>query len=143
MKKIVVVTILLFVVAASANYGQKIGKLFPKAKADSLFGKVVDSATITKTELKNLLGKTKNHLMFRVEKGELSILGDGRKILYSKQSKIDKDVKFHMFSKSVVKTLLDISDAGTIQVEQRENALTVDNDWAVMELSTICPPFCP
>jgi hypothetical protein len=142
MKKIVFISLIIFSFVSSNNYAQKIGRIFLKANADSLFGKVVESASISRDQLQSVLMGTDNYAMFKIIKGELIILGDARKVLSPAERKVDDAQVFSLFSKSNVLSMLDVTDVKTVLVEQREKALTISYDWVILEMAQECPPYC-
>lgn len=144
-------TILIIISSNSFGYAQAtgvIGKLFTKAQADQNFGKVNSSVTVNTLTITQAIEKSPDYLLFNIVNGNLLILNRKRGVLYSANPatmKVASNVPFHIFSVSKVKEL--ISSGGnnpfTI-VELRDNGiLTITNGTETMEMSLMCPPYCP
>ncbi|MEW6196945.1 MAG: hypothetical protein AB1521_17500 [Bacteroidota bacterium] len=139
----------------------KIGKKFTVNQADQLFGKVKNSVTISKAELKAAVAKADKFVYFAIRNNKAYVL-DGRKIsLLDNQSfTLGKNEVVYVFSKSVVEDFLNsttnlsvsssktgtanISTTGseTITLEQREGVFTLSDGASTLEMSYACPPIC-
>lgn len=139
----------------------KIGRKFTVNQADQLFGKVKNSVTISKTELKAAVAKADKFVYFAIRNNKAYVL-DGRKIslLDNQLFTLGKNEVLHVFSKSVLEdflnstTNLSVSSSKTgsanistssseiITLEQRESVFTISNGTSTIEMSLDCPPFC-
>jgi len=137
------ITTILFLSFSTAAFSQEIGEIYNSSNADSLFGKVIESRSISVDTLKNALEKTENYIMFRISEDNLTILGDNRILLYSLTSYLEKNEVFHVFSKNKVSELITISKNDMCYLENREKAFTITKGNFILDLSEPCPPRCP
>lgn len=125
------------------GYSQTIGKIFSKEEANNLFGNVIESVSINKSDLISVLNQTQNYIMFQLNGGELIILGDGRNVLSPIGKIVSSNEVFALFSKSKVAELVNLGSGYTVIVEKRLNHLTMTFGLFTLEESMWCPPFCP
>jgi hypothetical protein len=121
---------------------QEIGKIYSKADAQAAFGVVKDSVSLSADDLRKILTGTENFVMMKVVNGKVIILGDGRKVLYPPNAKVDATDPFSFFSKSKVLELLKLSDSSTLSFELRKYWITISYGMSTLEDSLICPPWC-
>ena len=76
------------------------GKIFTKSEADSLYGPVEISKEIKTEQLKEYFQQTKKSLMFLIKDGNLYILGDNRKPLFSEGNELKSEEVVYLFSLS-------------------------------------------
>ena len=119
-----------------------IGKIFSKEEADKNYGPVLSSVKIASSELKTLISKSNKYVMFNTKDGKLSILCEGRVLLYPAGFSVKADEKYATYSKSKVEELLNSGKADTTVVEQRKEVMSVTNGQYTMEIMNWCPPFC-
>jgi hypothetical protein len=119
-----------------------IGSFFTKDEADRNFGAVLYSTEISTSELLNLCSNAEKYLMFNLEDEKLSILKEGRELLYPAGFNVELGVKYVVYSKSVVEELLNSGTADVTFIEQRDNVITVTNGQQTLETGSWCPPFC-
>jgi len=120
-----------------------IGKMYSKAEADSVYGQVITSIQISTSLLTSLSGSTTNYLMFRINSGNLIILGDQRKPLYPSGIVVDPQTEMRLFSVSLVsKIITDGNNPYTIIEIRKNNVLTITNGNYTLEYSWPCPPQC-
>ena len=119
-----------------------IGKIFSKEEADKNYGPVLSSVKIASSELKTLISKSKKYVMFNIKDGKLSILKEGRALLYPAGFSVKSDEKYATYSKSKVEELLNSGKADTTVVEQRKEVMSVSNGQYTMEIMQWCPPIC-
>ncbi len=119
-----------------------IGKIFSKDEADKNFGPVLSSVKIPSSELKTLINGSNKLVMFSVNEGKLSILKEGRAVLYPAGFSPKSDEKYAAYSKSVVEELLSSGKADITVVEQRQEVISVSNGQQTLETSDWCPPIC-
>lgn len=141
---IAVLSIILLIALQTVSYSQVIGKIFTKEEANTQFGSVASSVHIDAPTLKKILAKTNKYVMFRVVNGEVTILGDGRKAIYpNTEAVVGKEDVYHLFSVSIVAELLNKGSDVQIYIENRKETLTITYGSSTLELSILCPPFCP
>jgi len=140
-KRLFYLCFVLFVFSATCK-SQEIGKIYSKADAKAAFGVVKDSVSFSADDLRKILTGTDNFVMMKVVNGTVIILGDGRKVLYPQDAKVDAADPFSFFSKSKVLELLKLSDSSTLSFELRKYWITISYGMSTLEDSLICPPWC-
>ncbi len=132
---------------AQGKYGV-IGKKFSPREAKAFFGKVINTVTISKAELKEALSNAKNYIYFSVKDNKLTIMNGNRKSLLPNsemslaKTTSDESETVYGFSTSVVEELVSSSTEDTLTVEQRASTLTLSSSLTTLEMSMICPPIC-
>lgn len=119
-----------------------IGNIFSKDEADKNYGPVLLSVSISSSELKALIGQSNKLVMFNANGGKLSVLKEGRAVLYPGGFSPKSDEKYGVYSKSKVVELLDSGKEDTTFVEQRKDVISVTNGQYTLEAMDWCPPFC-
>jgi hypothetical protein len=119
-----------------------IGTIFPMEEADKNFGPVSFSAEISSSQLASLCTQAGKYIMFNIKDGNLSILREGRVLLYPDGFKVDADEKYAVYRKSKVEELLNTGKADTAIIEQRKDVISLTNGLHTLELSDWCPPIC-
>jgi hypothetical protein len=119
-----------------------IGKIFSKEEADKNFGPVLSPASISSSELKALISQSNKLVMFNINGGKLSILKEGRAVLYPAGFSPKSDEKYAVYSKSVVEELLNTGKAETTVIEQRKDVISITNGLQTLEMGNWCPPYC-
>ncbi|MBA4405754.1 hypothetical protein C0389_00610 [bacterium] len=122
--------------------GQTIGKIFSKNEANTLFGPVIESKSITVTDLTNVLSQTNQYVMFLIKDGRIAIKVDSGQLISDGAVNINPTDVFYKFSKSIVKDLLYFSTLGIVNVERRESVFTLTTGDVTLENGLPCPPFC-
>ena len=138
-------TILIFIFfVCSISYSQNIvGKIYTNADANSVYGPVITSVAISSIQLNNLTFQTTNYLMFRILNGNLTILGDKRKVLYPLNTVIDVQDVFRFLSISLIQKIIKDGNSPITNIEIRNNGiLTITNGVYTLENTVECPPFC-
>ncbi len=134
--------VLCFGFASSAFAQGTIGKIFTKAEADKQFGPVLKSVTMKVEEVKALLSKTGDYVMFDLSGDRVRCLDGKRQALNSfGKTATSKDV-FHKYSRSKVEELISLGDGATVTFETRANVFSVTSGATTLELSVFCPPLC-
>ena len=123
--------------------GQEIGKIYSKTEADSLFGNVIESKSVSAGTLENALKKTNNYVMFKLSKDMLTILGDNRTLIFSDTSYSENNDVFSVLSKSKVLELISLSKDVTCFMENRAKTFTITKGNYTLDLILPCPPVCP
>jgi len=127
---------------STVSFSQTVGKIYSKEEANTLFGNVIDSTSVSLCDLISTINQTQNYVMFQIISGELIILGDGRKVLYPVGKTVDPKEVFTLFSKSKVVELLCLGSGNTVTVEKRKDHLTITFGLNTLEFGEPCPPFC-
>ena len=143
MRKFQAILISIFIFC-SISYSQNIaGKIYTNAEANSLFGPVIKSVTISSIEINNLIFQTTNYLMFRILNGNLTILGDKRKVLYPVNAVIGEQDVYRYLSVSLIQKIIKDGNCPIMYIEIRNNEiLTITNGAYTLENTVLCPPFC-
>lgn len=82
-KSIILFIVLTFTVFSFNLYGQVVGKIFSKSEANTLFGPVLESKTMSVSELKTIISQTNNYVMFLIKNGAVAIKGDSGTVIYN------------------------------------------------------------
>ena len=146
MKKIVVQSFMILITAfiSMNTFAQPIGKIFNRIAADSIFGKVFYTQTISKAELDSLLSDSTDVLMFKVTKSDMVIMNKARITVYPNKRVVIKTDPFYAYSKSMIKEFLDsVKTYGDVFVQQRGSTTTLTYGDLTLEQSWLCPPLCP
>ena len=124
-------------------FAQPIGKIFNKNAADSIFGKVFYSQTISKAKLDSLVSDSTDVLMFKVTDADMLILNKARVCVYPGKRDVAKTEPFYAYSKSMIKELLDsVKTDGEVFIQQRGSTTTLTYGDLTLEQAWLCPPFC-
>ena len=142
-----ILTVITFNSLEYAQATKVIGKLYTKADANQIYGKVNTSVTVNTSTILQTMEKSPDYLMFNIINGHLIILSGKRAVLYSTDlsiTSVSKSTVFHVFSVSKIKELISVGGNNALStVELRaNNVLTVTNGEETMDASIICPPFC-
>ena len=127
-------------------FGQ--GKIIKASEADALFGPVLKSEKINVHQLKAILGKASERVMFGFKNGRVNILDKTRKAVFPSAAAIEHSDVFHVFSTAIVEELLGLEKGTEVTVEQRaKNILSITTsstggDAYTLEFAQPCPPFC-
>ena len=137
-------SLIVFLLSINISWSQTvIGKLYTKLDADNIYGPVSSSVQISTGLLNNFASSTTNFIMFRINNGNLIILGDQRKPLYPSASVVSQTDEMRVFSVSLVKKLLQDGNNINTSIEIRNNnVLTLTNGNSTLEYSAPCPPYC-
>ena len=129
-------------ISAQGKYG-KIGKLFRKIDADVLYGKVIQSATLTREEIKEALANAKDYIMFAIKNNKAYIINNRRMSVRAGDfMQLAPKEKAYLVSTTVVEDLLTTATTETITVEQRVEVLSLSTENATLEGIWPCPPIC-
>ncbi|MHA1988840.1 MAG: hypothetical protein ACW98D_19650 [Promethearchaeota archaeon] len=134
--------IFVFLISHSNLYSQTYGKIFKKNVADQKFGVVLESVTLTTTDLRGLLNQTNNYLMFKIVSGQAIVLNNNRNVLHPIGNLVNVEDVFTMFSVSIINDLLTKSNNNIVFVEQRSGVLSITNGGYTLEVGVKCPPIC-
>jgi hypothetical protein len=142
MRRLVMFFFIILTLATSSNFAQTIGQIFGKSEANTLFGSVLESVTMSQSQLSSILSQTQNYVMFKVSNGTVTILGDNRAVLYSSGTTVSSTEVFNIASKSKVIELLNLGTGSQIFIERRSQTLTITKDMNTLEEMQPCPPYC-
>jgi hypothetical protein len=130
----------------TSSYSQAqgtVGKLYTKDQANQLFGPVLSSQSISANALLALAQKCPQYIMFNILDGHLYILNAKRNVLEGPSAAAVTPTQiFHFCSSSMILQLLQTSGASTINVELRQNNLTITAGSNTLEDFMSCPPTC-
>ena len=135
---------LVFILAGVGVYGQNIvGKIHVSAEADGLYGPVSVSVPIETSALSDLLKVTDGYIMFRIDKGNLTVLDNKRTVIYPKNAEVKDSDLFRYFSVSLVSKLITGGQASVTTIELRNfGILSLTNGQYTLEFGSFCPPDC-
>jgi hypothetical protein len=122
------------------------GTIFTKEQADQDYGPALESIPIPAEAFRLLLNQTSNHIMFRIENGNLFVLDNNRNLIYPQtDANIQPTDECIVYSLSVIDELLESSGIPGINVniERRSSVLSVTYGDKTMETGAMCPPNCP
>ncbi len=130
------------ILAVSANFlnAQVVGKLFDADYANKNFGEVKNFVEITNSNLKDLLEKAGDYIMFNINNGTLRALNGKRESILG--SATSNSEVFYKMSTSQVYKLIEKGGKTTTRIEMRPKTLTVTNGSYTLELTMPCPPKC-
>ena len=143
MRRLVMFFIVILTLTTSTCFSQTIGRLFGKEEANTLFGSVLESVTMSQSQLSSIISQTQNYVMFKVSNGTITILGDGRAVLYPSGATVSSSEVFYLFSKSKLIELFNLSSGTQIYIERRSQTQTITKEQNTLDLAQPCPPFCP
>ncbi len=141
-KSVILFSVLAFLVFSINLQAQTVGKIFSKSEANTLFGPVLQSKTMSISELNSIISQTNNYVMFLINNGEVAIKGDGGNIIYNSGISILPNHVFMKYSKSILNELLLISTTGEVYIERRNSVISISNVSNTLEMGQPCPPFC-
>jgi hypothetical protein len=124
------------------GYSQTVGRIYSKTEANILFGTVIESVQMNVDQFKSIIQQTNTDVMVRVLNGELTILGDGRNVLYPAGKNVGPNEVFRLYSKSRVNELLGLSHENAFSVERRSDTTTITFGSNTLEEALPCPPYC-
>lgn len=142
-KMVVIFSVLAISIFSINLHAQTVGKIFSKNEANTLFGAVLESKTMSVSELKSIISQTNNYVMFLIKNGVVAIKGDGGTVIYNGGVTLYSTDVFMKYSKSMVSDILLISTTGEIYIEKRNSVISVSNDTNTLEYGQPCPPLCP
>jgi hypothetical protein len=120
-----------------------VGKIYSNTEANTLYGPVLTSVSISSVQLNNFTFQTTNYLMFRILNGNLTILGDKRKVLSPMNAEVSTQDVFRYFSISLIQKIIQDGNSSITLIEQRNNGIiTITNGHYTMEVGAECPPYC-
>lgn len=135
-----VLVLFVSITSAQESKSKTIGKIFTKEEADQLFGKVIGSVQLTKSELKKALTKSKDYVLFSVKNNKALVMDEKKQSLTDARVSLASDDVAHVFSKSVVQEFLSKSKAETFAVEVRADVISISDGIFVLEMTIPCPP---
>lgn len=134
---------ILLLITSTHSFAQgTVGKLYSKSQADQLFGSVLVSKTISSAALTALAQRCPQYIMFNIINGHLFVLNSKREVLSGALSKVDPSQVFHFCSASMILQLIQSSGANTLNVELRQNNMTITAGSLTLEDFMTCPPTC-
>ena len=134
---------MLFVIALLSVQILSQGKILTKEKADELFGPVRYKVEISTEQLKMIVTKSSEVIMFKLMNNDLYILDKNRNTLLPEGVIISSSEVFSVYSVNIVLQLLSEGNEPFTTVEKRQDVLTITNGMLTLEYSVMCPPVCP
>ncbi|MFH1197235.1 MAG: hypothetical protein V1720_16170 [bacterium] len=134
-----------------------VGKIFTNEEIDQLYGPVLESISIDSQELLTIVDKAENYAMFTIKNNQIIITNEYRelispyKIFYAGMDRqlgvpnrnvIEDSDPLNLYSKSMVKKVVELGNQSITKVERRAKKVTITNGLCTLEMSTICPPYC-
>jgi len=141
-KSFYLLSVILIIFLSSFLSAQSVGKILNSSEANSTFGEVLESKSILTVTVQGWLNSTDDKIMFRLENGNLFVLGDDRELLYSSGSFTDNNQLFHLYSKSKVSELITMGSDDATYFENRADVFTLTNGNFTLEYAWPCPPYC-
>jgi len=132
----------IFLACASQSFSQTFGKIFTNEEADNMFGKVLQSRPIPTQLVWELLNRTNNYIMFRIENNKVIVLDNKRNVLFPEGVLINSQDVFTVYDVQVLTELLTLGNSTEVKVEQRSEVLSITSGGFTMEVGAFCPPFC-
>lgn len=141
------INIVLFLIVFSFGFGYSqtiVGKLYSKTEINSIYGPVLTGVPISSAQLKSYTNNTNSYIMFRIDKGNLTILDDQRKALYPVAASVNPQDVYRYVSVSLVQKLISDGNNAVSYVELRSNGvISITNGEYSLEYMVQCPPYCP
>ncbi len=139
-----ILTILTFIVLflSISISAQEVGEIFTAQEANTQFGSVLESKSVSTSTVRNWINSTDDKIMFLLDNGTLTVLGDDRDLVYSTGQYSEANEVFHMYSKSLVAELLNDGGNSTTYFENRNSVFSITNGSYTLEMSHDCPPNC-
>jgi len=134
--------LVIFLACASQSFSQTFGKIFTNEEADNMFGKVLQSRPIPTQLVQELLNRTNNYIMFRIENNKVIILDNKRNVLFPEGVLINSQDVFTVYAVQVLTELLNLGNSSEVKVEKRSEVLSISSGGYTMEVGALCPPFC-
>ena len=117
------------------------GKLYSKEEADKLYGNVLESVALKKSEVEKLLSASPERILFNVINNKCVILNRQRETVYGTYTAKSEEV-FPVYSTSKLTELLQAGGEEVTYFEKRKDKYTVTNGAVTLEESGDCPPNC-
>jgi hypothetical protein len=152
---------------SSAQNAEKIGKIFKKAEAHALFGRVFGYAEISKSDLLKAVKKAGKYMYFNLKNGRPVVVDGKRRSLIDNsigmnehsistsinsnsageiinpEVSITENEIFAVYSTEVVQDFLALDDFQVVLIERRGSVISLSTESNVLEFATLCPPYCP
>lgn len=158
---------ILFISSTSVNAQGKygvVGKSFTKGEANILFGKVMGSIQVAKTDIEKALEKAGDYVLFAIKNSKVYVLDEKKFSLTEKGFSLGKEEVGYLVSTDVVKGLLSRTNGKYLTFELRYNSpkvkdpksgqystsailsgdiiFTITGDAETIEMVWPCPPMC-
>lgn len=119
-----------------------VGKIYTKADADKLYGKVLESKIISTKAIVEAIEKVDYYIMFKIIDGKVAIADRFRTSISPELVTISSDEVMHIYSKTKVAEVLNKGGEPTTTIEKRADVLTITNGMYTLEMAILCPPVC-
>lgn len=139
---ITLTVILLGFSGTTMSQTQVVGKIISKSDANTQFGLVLTSVTVSASQVNSWLTQTNNYVMFSIKNNQLYVLGDGRATIYPSGASVSPSEVFHLYSKSKVGEELSLGGSSSVTFEVRQNVFSITDGNYTLEFGGSCPPYC-
>ncbi|MBS3946127.1 MAG: hypothetical protein KGZ42_11550 [Melioribacter sp.] len=158
---------ILFLSSSSINAQGKygiVGKSFNKGEANILFGKVMGSIQVAKSDIEKAIEKAGDYVLFGIKNSRVYVLDEKKLSLEERGFSFSRDEVAYMFSTIVVKEFLERTNGKYLTFELRYNSpkvrdpksgqystsaaqsgeivFTLTGDEETLEMALPCPPMC-
>jgi hypothetical protein len=151
---------------SSAQKTERIGKIFKKAEAHALFGRVFGSAEISKSDLLKAVKKAGKYMYFNLKDNKPIVVDGKRRSLIdnslginehsistsinsnsvgeirSPETSITENEIYAVYSTEVVEEFLALDDSQVVLIERRGSVISLSTESNVLEVMYPCPPAC-
>ncbi|MBX3009510.1 MAG: hypothetical protein KF816_15925 [Melioribacteraceae bacterium] len=151
---------------SAAQKSERIGKIFKKAEAHALFGRVFGTAEISKADLLKAVKKAGKYMYFNLKNGKPVVVDAKRRSLIDNsiginehsistsinsnsigefrtpETSINENEIYAVYSTEVVEEFLALDDLQVVLIERRGGVISLSTENNVLEMSTMCPPYC-
>ena len=119
-----------------------VGKIITKSEANTQFGTVLVSDSVSAEQVMKWVGASESHIMFNIMNNQVYVLTNNRKVVAPEGAIIQDSDTFHVYSTSKVTELLSVSRAAVVAFEIRANVFSLTAGEYTLEFSLLCPPYC-
>lgn len=121
---------------------EKLGKLYDRDKANSLFGDVLEKVEVETSVLKDQISFADDIFLYNIENGKLELTNTTRRSMITGKTVKAKKVLF-VAKVSVGLDLLRRGGAKVTTIERRASVTTITNGVYTLQSVAPCPPVCP
>lgn len=151
---------------STAQNSEKIGKIFKKAEAHALFGRVFGTAEISKADLLKAVKKAGKYMYFNLKNGKPVVVDGKRRSLIDNsiglnehsistsinsnsaleirtpEASINENEIYVVYSTEMVEEFLTLDNFQVVLIERRGGVISLSTETNVIEMGSICPPYC-
>jgi hypothetical protein len=119
-----------------------IGKIYSLDDASENFGDVLNSISISSSDMITFANNTTGKLMFKIINDLLIVLDNTRKVIRPENYEVDSNEVFTVFTCDIILELLQMGGDELTIVEKRKEHTTIRNGNLILETGFPCPPYC-